>query len=276
MTAGPAAHPVADLFPMLDGDDLYELTEDIKANGLLHPIVLDADGRILDGRNRFAACRAGGVEPTFTTYAGDDPDGYALSVNLARRNLSKGQRAMIAASSGLLESNNQGQAARSVGVSQSLIAQATTIRKHTPELAAGVVAGESFDAAYDKAVGVKKAKADEGARAAENVRRRSALQETEPQLAEQVAVGALTLVEAVDLAKERAAHRLRAAEQVSEWLGLAFERLGAYADDHDTAQRDVENFSHKVTQYRRPVERADLEQAAAGLARLIKLWRTPR
>lgn len=28
----------------------------------------------------------------FVTYDGDDPDGYALAVNIARRHLTKGQR----------------------------------------------------------------------------------------------------------------------------------------------------------------------------------------
>jgi ParB-like chromosome segregation protein Spo0J len=44
-----AVHPVAALFPMLAGDELEELAADIKARGLLQPIVLDAEGRVLDG-----------------------------------------------------------------------------------------------------------------------------------------------------------------------------------------------------------------------------------
>ncbi len=55
MTDTPDVHPVAELFPMLGADDLAELAADIAERGLLHPIVLDADGRLLDGRNRLAA-----------------------------------------------------------------------------------------------------------------------------------------------------------------------------------------------------------------------------
>jgi ParB-like chromosome segregation protein Spo0J len=49
------------LFPMLADDELEELAADIK--GLLQRIVLDAEGRVLDGRNRLAACEIAGVEP---------------------------------------------------------------------------------------------------------------------------------------------------------------------------------------------------------------------
>jgi len=88
-------HPVADLFPMLPADELRELAEDIAQRGLLQPIVLDPDGRVLDGRNRLAACGMAGIEPDFETYAGDDPAGYALAVNVQRRQLTKGQRAVV-------------------------------------------------------------------------------------------------------------------------------------------------------------------------------------
>jgi len=60
---------------MLADDELDELAADIKARGLLQPIVLDAEGRVLDGRNRLAACKKAGVKPDFITYADGDPDG---------------------------------------------------------------------------------------------------------------------------------------------------------------------------------------------------------
>lgn len=46
----------------------------------MQPIILDCDGR-----NRFAACELVPVEPEFSTYDGDDPDGYALAVNVIRK-----------------------------------------------------------------------------------------------------------------------------------------------------------------------------------------------
>jgi ParB-like chromosome segregation protein Spo0J len=70
-------HELADIFPMLDEPELAGLAADIEANGLRQPITLYQD-QILDGRNRFTACRRAGVEPIFETYDGDDPLGYAL------------------------------------------------------------------------------------------------------------------------------------------------------------------------------------------------------
>jgi hypothetical protein len=90
-----AVHPVAALFPMLADDELDELAADIKARGLLQPIVLDAEGRVLDGRNRLAACKKAGIEPDFITYADGDSDGYALAVNINRRHLKPGARHLI-------------------------------------------------------------------------------------------------------------------------------------------------------------------------------------
>jgi len=48
------------------------LAEDIRANGLREPIVL-FEGAILDGRNRYRACIAAGVDPRFEIYDGNDP-----------------------------------------------------------------------------------------------------------------------------------------------------------------------------------------------------------
>ncbi|MCV3209625.1 MT-A70 family methyltransferase [Mesorhizobium sp. YC-39] len=89
-------HPLAELFPMLPEAEIALLADDICTNGLNHPIVL-YEGKILDGRNRLAACEFGQLEPSFVDYAGDDPLGFVLSENLRRRHLTESQRAMVAA-----------------------------------------------------------------------------------------------------------------------------------------------------------------------------------
>jgi phage N-6-adenine-methyltransferase len=92
-----SSHPAAELFPFMSDDELAELAVDIRAHGLLEPIVL-LDGLVLDGRNRLRACEAAGVEPRFVEWDGSgDPAVWVLSKNLKRRHLSTSQRAMVAA-----------------------------------------------------------------------------------------------------------------------------------------------------------------------------------
>ncbi|WP_282697784.1 ParB N-terminal domain-containing protein [Streptomyces sp. CC208A] len=87
--------PTNALFPMLDEEGLQALADDIRTHGLLRPVVLDSEGRILDGKNRLRACEIAGVEPAYTTYDGDDPSTFALTVNTQRRSPTKDQLAMI-------------------------------------------------------------------------------------------------------------------------------------------------------------------------------------
>lgn len=90
------AHPLAALFPMLEEAALQELAWDIRTNGLLEPIV-QLDGMILDGRNRFEACQRAEVEPRFVAFTGSDALAFVASKNLHRRQLTTAQRAIIAA-----------------------------------------------------------------------------------------------------------------------------------------------------------------------------------
>jgi ParB-like chromosome segregation protein Spo0J len=90
-------HPVAEVFPEMSPAELQELADDIKANGLAHPVTRDRDGVILDGRNRLKACEIAGIESRFTVFEGDDPVAFIISTNLKRRHLNESQRAMVAA-----------------------------------------------------------------------------------------------------------------------------------------------------------------------------------
>jgi protein gp37/ParB-like chromosome segregation protein Spo0J len=89
-------HPAADLFPMVEGDELQELCADIKERGLQQPIVVWHDGSLLDGRNRLMACYRTNQEVVLERYEGDDPVQFSLSANLHRRHLNAGQRAIVA------------------------------------------------------------------------------------------------------------------------------------------------------------------------------------
>ncbi|WP_338676802.1 ParB/RepB/Spo0J family partition protein [Streptomyces sp. SCSIO 30461] len=188
-------HPITSLFPSLDGDELRALADDIRDRGLLHPIVLDTQGRLLDGRGRLKACEIADAEPAFVTYDGGDPSGYAMSVNLRRRNITKGQAAMISAKarsapehrprSGAEQSTRS--VAEQTGLSLGRISQANMVLQHAPDLVDSVISGAmGLDEAYESAR-ANKAKAN----SAEVQLAR--LRAEDPELADRVVEGDLTL-----------------------------------------------------------------------------------
>ncbi len=89
-------HPLADVFPLMAGAALADLTADVAINGLLHPVTL-LDGAVLDGRSRLTACRTANVEPRFVNFTGRDPAPFIVVVNVSQRHLDISQRAMVAA-----------------------------------------------------------------------------------------------------------------------------------------------------------------------------------
>jgi len=89
-------HEVANLFPLMDNEAFTELKADIGKNGLIDPITLH-DGQIVDGRNRYLACRDLGVEPETRDWSGNGSlVEFVCSINLKRRHLTTSQRAMVA------------------------------------------------------------------------------------------------------------------------------------------------------------------------------------
>ncbi len=88
-------HRYAKYFPLMEGEEFDDLVNDIREHGLLEPIVTFEDA-ILDGRNRFRACKKAGVEPRFTKYRGNGVLTYIISKNVHRRHLTVSQRAIIA------------------------------------------------------------------------------------------------------------------------------------------------------------------------------------
>jgi hypothetical protein len=88
-------HPIANLFPLMEGAEFDALVEDIRVNGLRDSITTYEE-KILDGRNRFNACEKAGRKPQFVTLSGEDPYAFVTSKNLRRRNMTFEQRAFVA------------------------------------------------------------------------------------------------------------------------------------------------------------------------------------
>jgi hypothetical protein len=102
-------HPAAEMFPLLGKDELRELADDIKKNGLRSRIVLfeDADSKaacVLDGRNRLDAlellgadlfpdsCNPDFFSGVYTTADIADPLAWVISANIRRRHLNGEQK----------------------------------------------------------------------------------------------------------------------------------------------------------------------------------------
>jgi ParB-like chromosome segregation protein Spo0J len=109
---------------------------------LQEPIVL-LDGAILDGRNRYNACLAAGVEPAFVPFRGEDALKFVLAANLHRRHLNESQRSMIAAKLATLrdgvrqdrqgasiDAPTQSQAAEMLSVSRPSVQRARQVLEH--------------------------------------------------------------------------------------------------------------------------------------------------
>ena len=79
---------------MLSAQELQELADDINVRGQLTPI-LTYQAAILDGRNRWVACRMAGVDPETIEYKEADPVSFIKSLNILRRHLTTVERARL-------------------------------------------------------------------------------------------------------------------------------------------------------------------------------------
>ncbi len=89
-----ADHPLASIFDLLEGDEFDGLVLSIEKHGLFEPIVL-CEGKILDGRNRYRACKEAGLKlgpANFTTFTGPDAKAFVINTNAHRRHLSTAQK----------------------------------------------------------------------------------------------------------------------------------------------------------------------------------------
>lgn len=92
-------HEIANIFPLMSTGEIEDLAESIRRSGQREKIVL-FEGKVLDGRNREAACFAAGVVPQYRDYDaeedGSDPIRFVLDMNMERRQLSSSQKAAAA------------------------------------------------------------------------------------------------------------------------------------------------------------------------------------
>jgi len=220
-------HPAADLFPLLDDNELAGLADDISINGLHEPAWLYDDPDLglvlLDGRNRVRACALAEIEVDTRTYTGDDPVTFVVSANLKRRHLTKGQRDMLAvdliplfaeqANRRMLAGKavdpsaswHQGsdpedrksteQAAQVTGTSGRSVARAKHVAEESPELAEKVKTGVVSTSAADAAV-----------------RRAAEIADQHPDLADQLRSGKIDTKRAERIIRDREAEAKRVAE----------------------------------------------------------------
>jgi hypothetical protein len=272
------------MFPMLPDDELDDLAADIKANGLLHPILLgeDDEGEILvDGRNRFEACRRAEVEPRFERLNGVDYAALILSANVARRSLNAGQKA--AARAMLKPEGEQGKRTdldptsflpKEVDVSAASLSKARFVLRHDEPLLRSVLAGAvTLNAAYEQT----KDRIDNTDTAEDQRRARlDELRREKPKLARSVEDGDLQIDAAWAAYQEEKRIERARRERATGYLNRAMETLQApevMTPDRWAAEvfRDLDaEFFHSTPNCR--MDERSIRRASDMLAALADLF----
>jgi N6-adenosine-specific RNA methylase IME4 len=127
-------HPLANIFPLIEGAEFDGLVEDIRQHGVREPIWL-YQGQIIDGRNRYRASEMAGADCPMREYMGDDPVSFVVSLNLKRRHLSESQRGMVAAKIANLHEGRPSETAQICAVSQDSAAEMLNVSRRTVQTA---------------------------------------------------------------------------------------------------------------------------------------------
>lgn len=141
-------HSIANGFPLATSLEFLSLKSNIQEQGLIHPIII-YEGKILDGRNRFNACRALGIEAKYETFTGtyEEAFEYSNSLNASRRHLTSGQKAIIAAKAIVTTREGDGKnlsvkrASVIYGTNEKYIKRAIKLINDAPKLAKQVFEG---------------------------------------------------------------------------------------------------------------------------------------
>lgn len=152
MPRGVTVHPFADKFPMIEGEEWERFKNSIKETkgNKMQPIVyrmVNGKMEIVEGRNRYKACRELKIKPTLKRISlpDDEVEEYIRRANLYRRHLNKdAQRAFMAAEL-RAEGKSTREIAAAIGVSPA------TVRNDLNSLP--VEGGPNSPALPDKIVG---------------------------------------------------------------------------------------------------------------------------
>lgn len=190
-------HPAADLLPMMSDEDIDALAKSILEQGLRQPIILTEDGHLLDGRNRVVACSRAGVAPTHEVFRGDDPVAFVMALNMDRRHLNEGQKAILARKiQPMYEAEAKSRQGARNDLSNDFVATWPQSSQRAP-------------LARDKAAAAVGA-------SGRSVARAKRVEQSAPELLEQVWAGTLELGRAERIVRDREAAARREAEAVAQ------------------------------------------------------------
>lgn len=243
----------ANIFPMIPPDELAELADDIKENGLNEPLVIGKVGdewMLIDGRNRLAACKLAGITPDYRIVDADTDKLKSLvwSWNGPRRHLSSSQKAMayammypIAKHGG----NRKNQVAKNQlderpDLDKATISRARFILKNDREKAELVRDGHP-DYPLSKTYDAVKEETERRKQQAELERQKleqlTALRSEYPDLASLVDEGRIYLDEAIDTAGKRTQKAQEEAERIAHEAAER-ERLEREAEEAKLAEEE--------------------------------------
>jgi ParB-like chromosome segregation protein Spo0J len=136
----------------MTGEEFADLVDSIRVNGLMNEIVL-WEGKILDGRNRYLACKEAGVLPRLRAFTGSHADAvrFVCEQNLRRRHMTESQRAMAAQA--LIAEGLPRDATRLFRISRRSVTSAGTVFRHGHDNVQSLVrSGELVVSAAEKIV----------------------------------------------------------------------------------------------------------------------------
>lgn len=191
----------------------------------LHPLIVDGELMLIDGRNPREACKRAEVTPRAKPLEkGKDPVAYIFSANINRRHLTVGQRAMLTAV--LWPEGRHGKTPTQLGFSVERLRQARFILRHAADLLDPVRNGTmQLNAAYEEARNRK-------LHAEGDVSVMQRLRAEAPDLADLVIEERMSLHEAavaLEARKEReSTHRYCTWKVLSSWMNF----ISSYKDGH--------------------------------------------